>query len=570
MKYETKPAVKENTLKEVHGSNDQEEVKAVGIVKMGTFLRYARSTGNIWVVLALLILFVVTQATSLLTIVNIGRWSELPEEQQSTSNFIVVVLVLGGSVVILSVLRALICFALTVRASKRLHDSMTKGVLRTKIEFFDTNPSGRILNRFSADVGSNDDLLPNTLFDFLVCSFIVLGAITTAVVALPFILITIPPLLWYFIRIRRIFVTSSRELKRLDGLARSPVFAMLSESMSGVATLRTNHAVDFFQERFEERHNTHTRAFFAFLASSRWLGFRMDSIMFIITASASFLAVLFSERDWFALDPVIFGLALSMLVQLGALFQWTVRISAEVVNQMVAVERASEYSTLPPEAPLSTDADIAASNWPQTGSIKVSNLSTRYRSTLPLSLKNISFEVQSGQRIGVVGRTGSGKSTLVQALFRILEAEDGNIVIDGVDISMLGLHKLRKNMSVINQYPVLFSGCTVRENLDPFEEHNDSTVREALVDVQMMKAIDELPDKMNNVIDEGGSNFSMGERQLLCLARAILCRSKILVLDEPTANVDSRTDKLLQAAVGGKKSPWCNNYFSCTQTRYYH
>ena len=200
MKYETKPAVKENTLKEVHGSNDQEVVKAVGIVKMGTFLRYARSTGNIWVVLALLILFVVTQATSLLTIVNIGRWSELPEEQQSTSNFIVVVLVLGGSVVILSVLRALICFALTVRASKRLHDSMTKGVLRTKIKFFDTNPSGRILNRFSADVGSNDDLLPNTLFDFLVCSFIVLGAITTAVVALPFILITIPPLLWYFIQ----------------------------------------------------------------------------------------------------------------------------------------------------------------------------------------------------------------------------------------------------------------------------------------------------------------------------------------------------------------------------------
>ena len=208
----------------------------------------------------------------------------------------VLVLVFGWSVIFLSVIRAMMSFSLMVEASKRLHDSMTKGVLRAKVEFFDTNPSGRILNRFSADVGSNDDLLPSTLFDFLSCTCIVLGAIATAVVALPFILIILPPLLWYFLRIRRAFVTSSRELKRLDGLARSPVFAMLSESISGVATLRSNNAIHFFQKRFEVLHNAHTRAYFTFLASSRWLGFRMDSIMFVITASASFLAVFLSER----------------------------------------------------------------------------------------------------------------------------------------------------------------------------------------------------------------------------------------------------------------------------------
>jgi len=547
------PATENNMSKQIFGklkqkSSEQDEIKETGVVSKATFLHYMQCMGGPWVALYLLLLCTITQALALGSIAMIGRWSERPVEQQRSWDILGVVLGLGVGVVLFAFIRSIAFFRLAIRASKRLHNAMSDAVMRAKIEFFDTNPSGRILNRFSADVGSNDDLLPHTLFDFFMCAFIVAGSLITAIASLPYILIVMPFLVWYFYTTRSIFVTTSRELKRLEGLARSPIFAMLSESISGVATIRSNDAVKYIRNKFENFHDAHTRSFFSFLASSRWVGFRMDSLMFITVSVSSLLAVVFSDQGWFEVDPVIFGLALSMLIQLGSIFQWTIRQSAEVVNQMVCVERVSEYSKLESEAPLITDFDKDLV-WPQSGNIQVNDLSVRYRSTLPLSLRGVSFNIQSGQRIGVVGRTGSGKSTLVQTLFRILETESGCIKVDGIDISKLGLHKLRKGMSVINQYPVLFSGCTIRENLDPFEQYSDEAIKEALTDVQMINAVDDLPEGMHSLVAESGSNFSVGERQLLCLARATLQRSQILVLDEPTANVDSRTDKLLQEAV---------------------
>jgi ATP-binding cassette subfamily C (CFTR/MRP) protein 4 len=552
LKIDTSDGVEEVDLDPTSiGDDDNKEMNSQGLVRTETYLNYLRAMGGVWIGCLLFVLFSMTQTSVLITIASVGRWAERSDSEQSDWDIIGLCIGLGCSVVLFAVVRSLITFRLTIKASQQLHDRMAQSVLRAKVEFFDTNPLGRILNRFSADVGSNDDLLPATLFDFFMIAFIVLGALITTVVTLPFALAAFPFLLIYFYNVRKVFVTSSRELKRLEGLARSPIFAKLSESLGGIATIRANDALVFFQKKFQDAHDAHTRAFFGFMAASRWVGFRMDSIMFLFLAIVSFLSVLFQTKGWFDVDPSILGLSLSMLLQLAGVFQWCIRQSAEVVNQMVSVERVVAFGNIEPEAPLEIeDENIALKDgWPSAGEIEFEQLSIRYRSSLPLALEQVSFKIPAGARVGIVGRTGSGKSTVVQTLFRLLEAEHGRILIDGVDIASLGLHALRTKISVIPQSPTLFSGCSVRENLDLFNLHDDEALRKVLDDCHLTDVIRDLPQGWNSLVAEGGSNFSVGQRQLLCLARAILSKSRILVLDEATASVDRRTDQLLQEAL---------------------
>jgi len=534
----------------INAEKDYDEDKVSGQVKIDTYKDFARAMGGLWIAFLCLILFTMTQVSLLVTIATMGRWSERPIEKQTSWGIVASVISLVLVVVVLAVFRAIISFMITVKASRKLHDDMTEAVLRAQISFFDTNPMGRILNRFSADVGSNDDLLPQTLFDFLVIFFMALGTVVTTAVILPFTIIALPPLMYYFLYLRRVFVTSTRELKRLEGLSRSPIFAMLSESLSGMATIRANDSIDYFNKKFESAHDSHTKTFFYYMACSRWVGFRMDSIVFLLLCLVSFLSVLMHEKGWFDIDPPLFGLSISLLVQLAGIFQWCFRQSAEVVNQMVSVERVLGFGKLEPEAPLILEADkLIDSSWPNKGAIEVNNISIRYRPTLPLALNKVSFSIPGGSRVGVVGRTGSGKSTIVQTLFRLLESDNGSICIDGIDISQVGLHRLRTKISVIPQVPTLFSGCTVRENLDLFGLHTEEAIQKALDDVHLSEAISKLPEGKNSLVSEGGSNFSVGQRQLLCLARAILSKNKLLVLDEATASVDRRTDQLLHQSL---------------------
>jgi ATP-binding cassette subfamily C (CFTR/MRP) protein 4 len=233
----------------------------------------------------------------------------------------------------------------------------------------------------------------------------------------------------------------------------------------------------------------------------------MDALMFIFLTVASFAAVVVHQQAWMDIDPAILGLAISMLIQLSGLFQWCIRQSAEVVNMMVAVERVLGYRDLPSEAELTNSFDEGVKDWPENGEINVTDLAVRYRKGLPLSLRGVSFKIEGGSRVGIVGRTGGGKSTLVQALLRLLEAEGGQITIDGVDIAKLGLHKLRTCVSVIPQSPVLYGGCSLRENLDPFHHHDDNQIGEALSDVHMLDVIISLPHGLDTTVAEGGLNF---------------------------------------------------------------
>jgi len=388
---------------------DTKEDKVIGVVQFETYMKYAKAMGGIWVALVILVLFTLTQASALVAVAMMGRWAEQPPSEQSDSQLRVVIVGLVSLTVILTCFRAMVMFNVTIKASRKLHDRMTEAVLRAKVSFFDTNPLGRILNRFSADVGSNDDALPQTLFDFSMILFVVLGALATTITVLPFALLALPPLIWYFVSVRRIFVSSTRELKRLEGLARSPIFAMLSEALSGIATIRANDSKNYFLHKFHAAHDAHTRAFFSFIAASRWVGFRMDVIMFLLMVLVSFLSVLFQQQSWFMIDPAILGLSMSMLLQLAGIFQWCIRQSAEVVNLMVSVERVLAYGSLESEAPLDLDSDKDLDgDWPDKGAIDVvDNLAVRYRPSLGRALDGVTFHIPSGARVGVVGRTGT-------------------------------------------------------------------------------------------------------------------------------------------------------------------
>ena len=536
------------TALQLDNTESFQEMNHVGTLASGTYYSYIKAMGGLWVGIALFFLFTITQGSVLLTIVVIGRWSKRPTyaEQMDWS---VIGLIIGLSIIvmILAIFRALVSFSCTILASQNLHNQMTKAILRTKIQFFDTNPLGRILNRFSADIGIMDDQLPPTLFDFFTLAFVVIGAVATTVTTLPFVLLVLPFLIWYFLSVRRVFITSTRELKRLEGLARSPIFAMISESLNGIATIRSNNALDYFRKKFQTVHDTHTRCFFAFIAASRWVGFRMDSLVTILLTMSCYLSVLFHDQGWFNVDPAVLGLSLSMLLQLAGLFQWCVRQSAEVVNQMVSVERVLAFGNVESEAPLVMDGDDAllASGWPNEGNIQLQDVSVRYRSTLPFALHNVNMEIEAGTRVGIVGRSGSGKSTFMQTLFRLLETEgNGKIFIDNVDVSKIGLHTLRRKISVIPQVPTLFSNCTIRDNLDLLHQYTDEEIEKVIIDCHLGDLISELPHGYYTMVMDG--SFSTGQRQLLCLARALLCRNTILILDEATANVDQHTDQILQ------------------------
>ncbi|XP_055069172.2 ATP-binding cassette sub-family C member 4 isoform X1 [Misgurnus anguillicaudatus] len=447
--------------------------------------------------------------------------------------------------IIFGFMRCLYMFHSLVCSAQTLHSRMFNCILRTPVRFFDINPIGRILNRFSKDIGQLDSQLPWTFVDFMQVFLQVLGVIAVAASVIPWILIPVLPLLICFLFLRRYFLRTSRDVKRLESTTRSPVFSHLSSSLQGLCTIRAFKAEERFQQTFDAHQDLHSEAWFLFLATSRWFAIRLDVMCAVFVTITAFGCLLLKD----SMEAGAVGLALSYAVTLMGMFQWGVRQSAEVENLMTSVERVVEYTELESEAPWETQKRPPP-DWPNRGLITFDRVNFSYSSDGPVVLKNISAMFRPKEKIGIVGRTGAGKSSLISALFRLTEPE-GKIFVDGVLTSEIGLHDLRQKMSIIPQDPVLFTG-TMRKNLDPFGQHSDQDLWNSLEEVQLKSVVEELPNKLETELAESGSNFSVGQRQLVCLARAILRKNQILIIDEATANVDPRTDELIQKTIREK------------------
>jgi ABC-type multidrug transport system fused ATPase/permease subunit len=359
----------------------------------------------------------------------------------------------------------------------------------------------------------------------------------------PWVLLIMIPLIPLFIWLRKYYLRTSRAVKRIESVTRSPIYALFSSSLSGLMTIRAFNMENDFVNLFIEKINTNTRAFFVFSCSGRWFGLRLD----LMTCCLTFLTAILSVALRNSMDASSVGLGLTYCINLTALFQWAVRQSAETENFMTSAERIDEYSHIPPEEGFYKDEIEPPVNWPMEGRIEFENYKLRYRSELEPVLKGINLKINPRNKIGIIGRTGAGKSSVFQALFRLTDKStiDGKLFIDGIDINKISLKNLRSILNIIPQSPVLFSN-TLRYNLDPLKHYTDQELWDALEAVQLKTKISNLEEKLNTQVAEYGSNFSVGECQLICVARAILKQSKILLIDEATAHVDTKTDQLIQ------------------------
>ncbi|KAI8806039.1 P-loop containing nucleoside triphosphate hydrolase protein [Cladochytrium replicatum] len=557
-----------------------------GVVTLRAYSDYFSQGAGLVVGIVLGVALVVGEAALVVTDWWLARWTQAPTEADKRLPLYPAVFSgLVAVTVVVAMGRAILFFEVCLRSGRKLFTAMLNAVILSPMSFF-LNPHGRLMNRFSKDVGLTDEMLPLTFFDFTQCTFMVIGVLVVTVVVIPYVLIVVPIIFLIFFFLRRHFVATSRQVKRIEAITRSPVYAAIPSTLEGLSLIRAFGAEQRFTNRFVGTQDKNTAIWFMYLSISRWLGFRLDVMsagFLIIVAFASVVL-----RESLGLGPGVVGLLLSYTLQLIGLLQWCVRQSAEVENLMTSVERILEYTRLPPEEPKTKPVVTPPEDWPSKGQIKFSDMSLTYPSkpagaadpralnwwikfpkkkadevpteaddeNLPPkpALRNISIELKGGLKIGLVGRTGAGKSSFLQALFRMVEPQpEGSIEIDGIATSSISVTQLRRRIAIIPQESFLFFQ-TLRFNLDPLSDHDDSELWQALEVVELKRKVDALPEKLDTMVAENGGNFSQGERQLICLARAILKRSRVLVLDEATSSIDLHTDTLVQAAVRGRTS----------------
>lgn len=554
---EVKKKITEN--KKASGALMKDEAKAEDAVKLAVYMSFIKyGTGFLkWTFIPLFALLVILATFSqVFTNVWLSFWTSFKFAGRSQGFYIGIFVMLA---VCMSLLNFAFYFALTVvvnRTSKNLHSKAMKSILHSPMHFFDSSPLGRILNRFTHDTDTLDNEFSDQMRLFLSSSTSVIGVFILIIIYLPWFAIALVGLFIVFLAAASYYRASAREIKRLDSLGRSKVFSHFSETLSGSATIVAYREQGRFLRLNEKFLNRMNSAYFLTLVNQRWLSIRLDAVGACLTIVVTMLCV----TKQFKISASSVGLVVSSMLQIVAMMGLVVREMASVENNMNAVERIYQYAEeLESEALFHRPETAPDPSWPSEGKINFNHVFMSYQPTLPPVLKDLNISVGKGEKIGICGRTGAGKSTIMHALYRMTELTSGSIEIDGIDISTLGLHELRSRLSIIPQDPVLFQG-TVRSNIDPFGTANDTELwnalrRSWLLDsteydrVQNGTANSNVKFHLDEPVNDDGTNFSLGERQLLALARALVRNTQILILDEATSSVDFHTDSKIQSTI---------------------
>jgi len=534
------------------------EERAVGRVNRRVYLRYFAAYGPAFIIPSIIFSLALTER-GLQAGQNwwLSIWTEATTTAQATSQaaettyYMKIYFSIGLISLVFQVSRAVILVLGSITAARRLHESLLSIVLRLPMSFFDSQPTGRLLNRFTKDTEFVDTAIYQSVSSFLSCAVSVLWSLVVVLAVSPGVAVALIPLSWAYSAVQKRYIATSRELKRLDSLALSPIFSHFGETLSGLTTLRAFRAQQRFAAKDAALLNESNRCYWPAQCVNRWLSVRLELLgIVVVFGTAVFVSAVVPTSAGLA------GLALTSALNLTGLMNWLVRQTTELEVKMNSVERIIEYDSQPPEAPEIVPSRRPLPDWPPRGAISVQSLVVRYRPELDPVLKGISFQVKPKEKIGVVGRTGCGKSTLMLALYRIIEPSGGRIMIDNIDVATIGLRDLRSRLALVPQDPVIFSG-TVRSNLDPFGDagqglpisERDTPLWNSLERAGLASAIRALPGQLDSSISEGGGNLSAGQRQLLCIARALLRSARILILDEATSSIDTASDTAVQNTI---------------------
>lgn len=568
------------------------EERQTGSVKLSVYLKYIQAGGGYIFFSLIFLTYMLSTGTNVMTSVWVAMWTaDAPSgysNGKSETFYIVGYAILSILLGIMTFIRSYALASFGVRSSFNLHGNVLRSVLKAPMSFFDTTPTGRILSRFSKDMFTVDNEIADfvDLFVFIVLQLVVV--MVSIVVITPYFAVVLPFLGYLYIRAMNYFRRVSRETKRLESVARSPVYSQFSETLGGLSTIRAYGKSSKFVQSFGGLLDLNSRTIYCNKASDRWLATRLEGIASCVVGLSAFFATSVVVSNGASIgNPNNFasfaGISLSYAVTATGMMQFVVRAFAQVEAAMNSVERITYYTEEIPHEAAMTSKELEnekpsdqmntaqkvvaatgsvvhpAKEWPTSGSISLTGLKMRYRPETPLVLKGLNVEIRAGERVGIVGRTGSGKSSMLLVLMRLVEpyfTDDelksetykAPLLIDGVDVMRIGLFDLRSKVGIIPQSPVLFSG-TIRSNLDPFNNFSDQEIWSALEKCRMKEVVAVMTDGLLSRVAEYGENLSQGQRQLLCLGRAVLKKAHILLLDEATSSVDFETDKMIQTTI---------------------